>query len=92
MLFELESHNEIEAKILTSGTDKKHLKFTDAGLFEVLESVDLYTYRNKLENSQNKVVNFDYPVSYSVLLILLPTYLHAYRLYILPQCSFSCIF
>jgi hypothetical protein len=41
MLFELQSPNTIGAKILTSGTDKAHLKFTDKELFEVLDSVDL---------------------------------------------------
>lgn len=49
MLFELQSPNSIDAKILTSGTDKAHLKFTDKELFEVLDSVDLISYRQKLE-------------------------------------------
>jgi hypothetical protein len=41
MLFELQSPNTIGAKILTSGSDKAHLKFIDKELFKTLDEVDL---------------------------------------------------
>lgn len=45
----LEVPNTLQAKILTSGDKKASVKFSDASLFDDLDSVDLINFRQKLE-------------------------------------------